>query len=79
MDLLPLEYQIALLREEYRNTTGLPITTQASILLGASYANRYGYYDVPFVYGAFASPYYSAAPPLFFGYRGGCGGRRWRW
>lgn len=68
----PLEYQRELLRAEYRNTTGLPITTQASLLLGA---NQY----FPF-YSGF--PYFGSSflgsPFLFGGYGyGGYWGRRW--
>ena len=69
-NLLPLEYQIALLRTEYRNTSNLPITTQASILLGSA-----GFSPIYPI-----TPYlYPSLPLLFGGWRGHGHhwGRRW--
>lgn len=65
------DYQLALLRAEYRTTTALPITVQASLLM----ANRFPIY--PFV--APLVGYYSPAlidyPPIYPPYGGGCGCR----
>jgi hypothetical protein len=71
--LTPLEYQIALLRSEYRDmTSSLPITTQAAIVLGAGrYCNGY---PNPLLYPSSSLLY----PPLFWGGGGyGLSGHRW--
>ena len=54
---LPLDYQIALLRSDYRTRTNLPIELQANFLLGPSLYPSF--YANPFI----VPPLYPYGPP----------------
>ena len=58
---LPMDYQLALLRSEYRNTTSLPMDLKARIILDV---NRYPYsrYYPNFYYPNFYPPDFSYYP-----------------
>lgn len=65
---LPLDYQIALLRSDYRTRTNLPIEIQANLLIGPSLYPSF--YANPFI----VPPLYPYGPVYPLVYRQPCCG-----